>query len=213
MDRYVRCQQLFGDDFEKIQKSKILLLGVGGVGGFCLDALWRTGVKSITVVDFDTFEVSNQNRQLGSENVGKAKVDVMKSIYSGVEGLNLRVTPSWVESFDFEEFDLVIDAIDDMEAKVAIANRCSNRLISSMGGAKKRDSTLIQKASIWKTHGDALAKKFRHELKKSGFKGDFDVVFSPESPKCKELGSFVGVSGGLGFALSSLALEKICKNI
>ncbi len=209
MDKFSRCRLLFGDDFKKIQNSKILLLGVGGVGGFCLDALWRSGVENITIVDFDSFEITNQNRQLGSENLGEVKVDVMCRLYPGVKGFNLKVTPSWVESFDFEKFDLVIDAIDDMPAKVAIANKCSEKLISSMGGAKKTDPTQIEIASIWKTHGDALAKKFRYELKKSGFSKDFTVVFSPESPKCQGLGSFVSVTGSFGLTLASLAVKKI----
>ncbi len=209
MDKLSRCRLLFGEDFEKIQNSKILLLGVGGVGGFCLDALWRTGVEDITIVDFDIFEVTNQNRQLGSENIGKMKVDVMQKNYPGIKILNLRIAPSWVEEFNFEKFDLVIDAIDDMPAKVALAHKCSKKLISSMGGAKKTDPTLIQIASVWKTYGDGLAKKFRYELKKSGFSKDFSVVFSPENPKCQELGSFVGVTGSFGLALASLAIKKI----
>ena len=209
MDRFDRCRLLFGDDFAKIQNANILLLGVGGVGGFCLDALWRTGVENITIIDFDTFEVTNQNRQIGSENIGEIKVDVMAKIYSGIEALHVEVTPDWVDRFDFDGFDLVIDAIDDMHAKVALAHKCSHKLISSMGGAKKTDPTLIQVSSVWKTHGDGLAKKFRQELKKSHFKKDFDVVFSPEPPKCKELGSFVGVTGSFGLTLASLAIKKL----
>ncbi|MFK5881659.1 MAG: tRNA threonylcarbamoyladenosine dehydratase [Sulfurospirillum sp.] len=209
MDRYSRCKLLFGNDFQRIKNAKILLLGIGGVGGFCLDALWRTGVKEITVIDFDTFEVTNQNRQLGSENIDEIKVDVMQKIYNGIEAFNLKVTPKWVENFNFDRFDLVIDAIDDMPAKLALAHKCSYKLISSMGGAKKTDPTLIQISSIWKTHGDGLARKFRHELKKSNFKEDFDVVFSAENPKCQGLGSFVGVTGSFGLALASLAVKKL----
>jgi tRNA A37 threonylcarbamoyladenosine dehydratase len=207
--RFTRCRILFGDNFEKIQNSKVLLLGVGGVGGFCLDSLYRTGVKNITIVDFDTFEITNQNRQLGSEAIGMSKVERMKELYSGIEGYNLKITPKWVEEFDFEPFDLVIDAIDDMPAKVAIAMKCSDKLISSMGGAKKLDPTKIEIVDIWKTYNDGLAKKFRSELKKIGFKKKFDVVFSSELPNCKDLGSFVGVTGSFGLTLSSLALKKL----
>ena len=213
MDRFDRCRLLFGDDFLKIQNANILLLGVGGVGGFCLDALWRTGVKNITIIDFDTFEVTNQNRQIGSENVGEIKVDVMAKIYDGIEALHVEVTPDWVDRFDFDRFDLVIDAIDDMCAKVAIAHKCSHKLISSMGGAKKTDPTCIQVSSVWKTHTDGLAKKFRYELKRSGFNGDFEVVFSDELPLCKDLGSFIGVTGSFGLALASLAVRKIIERV
>ena len=133
----------------------------------------------------------------------------MKELYPGIEGYNLKITPEWVEEFDFEPFDLVIDAIDDMPAKVAIANKLSFKLISSMGGAKKLDPTKIEIIDIWKTHTDGLAKKFRSELKQIGFKKKFDVVFSSELPNCKELGSFVGVTGSFGLALSALAIKKL----
>ncbi len=209
MGRFARSKILFGEDFEKIENAKILLLGVGGVGGFCLDALHRTGVRDITIVDFDSFEITNQNRQIGSENIEETKVFVIQERYNGIKAINEKVTPKWVEDFDFSRFDLVIDAIDDMSAKVALANRCHSKLISSMGGAKKLDPTLIEIGSIWKTYGDGLAKKFRSELKKSGFSEDFTVVFSPESPKCRELGSFVGVTGSFGLALASLAIKKL----
>ena len=129
-DRFARSRLLFDKDFEKLQSKSILLLGVGGVGGFCLDSLYRTGIQNITIVDFDTFEITNQNRQLGSEALGMVKVDRMKELYPNIKGYNLKITPDWVEEFDFEQFDLVIDAIDDMPAKVAIAQKCSHKLIS-----------------------------------------------------------------------------------
>ena len=210
-DRFSRTRQLFEDDFEKLQSKKVLLLGVGGVGGFCLDSLYRTGIGSITIVDFDTFEVTNQNRQLGSEAVGVVKVERMKELYPGIDGYDLKITPQWVEEFDFEPFDLVIDAIDDMPAKVAIVQKVSHKLISSMGGAKKLDPTKIEITDIWKTYNDGLAKKFRNELKKIGFKKKFDVVFSSELPNCKELGSFVGVTGSFGLTLSALAIKKLLR--
>jgi len=209
MDRFSRTRLLFEDDFEKLQSKKVLLLGVGGVGGFCLDSLYRTGIGSITIVDFDTFEVTNQNRQLGSEAVGAVKVDKMKELYPGIDGYDLKITPKWVDEFDFEPFDLVIDAIDDMPAKVAIAQKVSHKLISSMGGAKKLDPTKIEITDIWKTYNDGLAKKFRSELKKVGFKKKLDVVFSSELPNCKGSGSFVGVTGSFGLALSALAIKRL----
>lgn len=207
--RYERVRSLLGEDFAKLREAKILLLGVGGVGGFCLDCLVRTGVESVTIVDCDTFELSNQNRQIGSENVGAVKVEHLHTLYPTVQALHARVTPEWVAQFDFSPYDLVVDAIDDMKAKVALAHAAGEKLISSTGGAKKLDPTKIELASIWKTHGDPLAKKFRYELKKSGFHGDFEVVFSPEPPLCKELGSFVGVTGAFGLTLCSAAIRKL----
>ncbi len=208
--RYQRCKLLFGGDFQKLSKSKVIIIGVGGVGSFCLDALYRSGVKDITIVDFDTFEITNQNRQIGSEQIGQKKVEVLSKKYPGVKPIVAKATDEWIEDFDFDPYDLVVDAIDDIPAKVALAKKTHHKLISSMGGAKRIDPTKIEKTSIWKTSIDPFAKKFRYELKKSGFKGDFEVVFSKELPiRCEGLGSFVGVTGSMGLALASLAIEKI----
>lgn len=209
--RFERSRSLFGDDFEKLQNAKVLLLGVGGVGGFCLDCLFRSGLQDITIVDHDSFDISNQNRQIGSDAVDEIKVIHLKTIYPTVQALHQKVTLEWCETFDFTPYDLVIDAIDDMKAKVALAHKAADKLISSTGGAKKLDPTKIEMNSVWKTHGDPLAKKFRYELKKSGFKGDFPVAFSPEEPRCKDLGSFVGVTGAFGLALCAKAVQEIIK--
>lgn len=208
-DRFSRCRLLFKDDFEKLQNSKVILFGVGGVGGFCLDALYRTGIQNVTIVDFDVYEITNQNRQIGSDKINSIKVNRMKELYPNIIPIEAKVTPEWIEKFDFDDFDLVIDAIDDMNAKVAIAKKTYPKLISSMGGAKKLDPTKIEVTNIWKTYGDPLAKKFRNELKKERFNKKFDVVFSSEESKCQGLGSFVGVTGSFGLTLASLAVKKL----
>lgn len=209
VDKFSRCRLLFNDKYNLLRTSKILLLGAGGVGSFCLDGLYRTGIEDITLVDFDTYDVTNQNRQIGSEATGKFKVERLKELYENITPLNTKVTNEWIQSFDFSQFDIVIDAIDDMDAKIALALYVSGEVsfISSMGGAKKLNPTKIQTASIWQTKGDPLAKKFRYKLRLAGFKGDFQVVFSDEISQCKELGSFVGVTGSFGLALCSLAVQ------
>lgn len=212
-DRFTRVCRVLGDDFEKLTQAHILLLGVGGVGSVCLDALFRTGIGSITIVDDDVYDITNQNRQLGSEAVGEVKVNHLASLYPNVHPIHALITPDWVEAFDFSPYDVVIDAIDDMKAKVAVANKVSEKLLSSSGSAKKIDPTRIRYTSIWKTHGDALAKKMRYELKKSGFEGDFITVFSDEEPICKELGSLMCVTGAFGFTLASLAIRKIIGHV
>ena len=125
--------------------------------------------------------------------------------------MNLKLTPSVISEFDFSEFDLIIDCIDDIPAKVAIAKICSKRLLSSMGGAKRLDPTKIKVASIWKTTNDPFARKIRYELKKAGFKGDYKVVFSTEAPNCVNLGSFIGVTASFGLNLASLAVNRLIK--
>ena len=210
--RFERCRVLLGDDFEKLCKAKILLLGVGGVGGFCLDCLVRSGVEDVTIVDFDRFDTTNQNRQIGSEKVGAVKVDRLAKLYPTITPIEAKVDDEWIENFDFSSFDLVLDAIDDIRAKIALAHKVSPKLISATGGARKLDPTKIEVASIWKTHGDPFARKIRYELKKSGFKGDFPALFSPEEPKCQTKGSFVGVTGTFGLVMCSVAIQKIIKS-
>ena len=207
--KYDRCRQLFGEDFTKLQRAKILLLGVGGVGSFCLDCLMRSGVSDITIVDFDRYDVTNQNRQIGSDAVGSLKVQRLAKLYPTVTPIVAKIDAEWVARFDFSPYDLVLDAIDDIRAKIALAHAAWPKLISATGGARKIDPTTIEIASIWKTHGDPFARKIRYELKKSGFKGDFTAIFSAESPKCRTKGSFVGMTGAFGLAMCSAAVQKL----
>ena len=210
-DRFTRIRWLFGDDgFERLQHSNVLVCGAGGVGGICVDALARSGVGHITLIDKDTFDITNQNRQIYSENVGGIKVDEFAKIYPYITPIQTLITPEFIASFDFSKFDVVIDAIDDITAKIALANAVDpGKFIASMGGAKRIDPTKIKVASVWKTSVDPLARKYRYELKRSGFNGNFDVVFSTEEPICKPLGSFMGVTASFGLNLASLAVKKI----
>ncbi len=210
--RYERCRMLMGEDFEKLRSAKILLLGVGGVGSFCLDCLHRSGVDDITIVDFDRYDETNQNRQIGSDKVGAVKVHRLKELYPTVTPIEVKIDKEWVEEFDFSPYDIVLDAIDDIKAKIALAHKVWPKLISATGGARKLDPTKIEVASIWKTHGDPFARKIRYELKKSGFKGDYPALFSPETPKCTQKGSFVGVTGSFGLAMCSEAVKKILES-
>ena len=210
--RYTRVKWLVGDEnYEKISRTRVLIFGLGGVGGICTDALFRTGFTKLTLIDADSFETTNLNRQIHSEHIGENKAEVFAKIYQA-KGIVAKVDEEFLSTFDLSKFDLIIDAIDDIPAKVALENKIDFKkqiFISSTGGARKLDPTLIKTTSIFKTYGDALAKKFRYELRKSGFKGDFDVVFSNEEAKCKNLGSFMGVTASFGLALASLALKKV----
>lgn len=201
---------LFGEeDFVKIQKAKVLILGVGGVGSFALDCLYRTGVRDITIVDFDTYEPSNQNRQIGSEAVGKKKTAHLQTLYPDIEAIDVKMDIDWVHNFDFEPFDIVIDACDTTRVKIEVAKKCYKKLIMAMGSAKRFDATKIEVASIWKVHGNALARKVRNELKRAKFNKNFTVIFSPEQDRCKEKGSFVGVTGSFGLVACSEAIKRI----
>ncbi len=209
--KHKRLEMLFGEkEHADLKDKKVLLLGVGGVGSFCLDCLYRSGIEDITIVDFDVYDESNQNRQMWSElHLGESKVDALKTHYPNVVAMHQKIDKTWVENFDFEPFDLVLDAIDDIHAKIAVVHKCHAKLIASMGSAKRLDPTQMEFVSIWKTEGDKFASKMRYELRKSGFKGDYKVIFTKEQPNCKEKGSFVGVTGSFGLALCAKAIERL----
>ncbi|PSM52221.1 tRNA threonylcarbamoyladenosine dehydratase [Campylobacter blaseri] len=219
IDRFTRSRWLFEDNFEKLQNAKVLVCGCGGVGGACIEALYRSGVINLTIIDCDTFEITNQNRQLGSENIGEKKVDVFKAKFENITPIFAKIDSDFVDKFDFSEFDFIVDAIDDINAKVMLANKIitnndnKTKFVSSMGGAKRLNPELIKITNIWKTNTDPFARKFRYELKKSGFKGNFDVIFSTELPKdMKNLGSFMGVTATFGLFLASYVVKKLIEN-
>jgi tRNA threonylcarbamoyladenosine dehydratase len=208
--KYNRIKLLVQDDFAKLENAKIILLGVGGVGSFCLDCLVRSGVGDITIVDFDTFDETNQNRQMWSElHVGENKVEALQKHYPHVKIINKRIDEQWVWDFDFDAYDLVLDAIDDTKAKLAVAQKCHKKLISSFGSAKRMDTTQIKVDDIWKTYGDKFGSKIRYELRKRGFKKKYKVIFSSEEAQVKEKGSFMAVTASFGLTMCAEAVKKI----
>lgn len=210
MEKYDRIKLILKDDFIKLEDAKIILLGVGGVGSFCLDCLYRSGVKKITIVDFDTYDVTNQNRQMWSQlHEGEKKVEALQKHYPEVEIIHKRIDEAWVQVFDFEPYDLVLDAIDDRHAKLALAQKCHKKLISSFGSAKRLDPTKVQVCDIWKSYGDKFGSKIRYELKKRGFNKKYKVIFSSEEAVVKEKGSFMGVTATFGLTMCAEAIKKI----
>ncbi|QFR49758.1 tRNA threonylcarbamoyladenosine dehydratase [Sulfurimonas lithotrophica] len=212
MAKYARIKTLLKEDFVKLEDAKIILLGVGGVGSFCLDCLIRSGVKDITIVDFDMYDESNQNRQMWSElHEGEIKVEALKEHYPNLKIINQKIDEDWVWNFDFDSYDLVLDAIDDTKAKIALAQKCYKKLISSFGSAKRIDASAVKVDDIWKTYGDKFGSKIRYELKKRGFKKKYKVIFSSEEARVKEKGSFMGVTATFGLFMCSEALKRLIK--
>ncbi|AXX94485.1 MULTISPECIES: tRNA threonylcarbamoyladenosine dehydratase [Arcobacter] len=213
--KYDRTKKLFGDDaFENFKNAKLILLGVGGVGSFALDALYNTGITNITIVDFDTYEESNMNRQMGSHgNIGRVKVEALKEKYPEVTPIHIKITPEWIDNFDFSSYDYILDAIDDIKPKVHLIKKYFTKVISTSGGAKRIDPSKIEYISIWDTYNDPFIKKVREELKKQGFKKKFKVIFSSENPNCIEKGSFEGVTGSFGLMMASVTIQKLLKKM
>lgn len=216
IDRYTRSRILFGDGFHAIQQKSVIVFGVGGVGSFVVDCLYRSGLQNITIVDKDCFDVTNQNRQIGAEHINEAKVVVLARLYPGITPLQRCVDEEFLKQYDIMGFDYIVDAIDDIQAKVKIAQIASHKplgkYIVSTGSAKKLSPLHIRVASVWKSHGDKFARKFRDHLKKAGIKSNFKVVFSPEAPKCKALGSFSAVTASFGLTIASEIIQDILQH-
>ncbi len=193
MERFSRTALLIGKDgVEKLNKSKVIVFGVGGVGGFAVEALARSGIGQIDVVDNDTVSFSNLNRQIIAtvDTVGKSKVEVIKdrilSINPNavVNTHNLFYSPETAKSFDFTKYDYIIDAIDSVTGKIELcvqAEKASVPIISSMGAGNKLDPTAFEVSDIYKTSVCPLAKVMRRELKARGIK-KLKVVYSKEEP-------------------------------
>ncbi len=212
MSKHDRIKLLLQDDFVKLEDANIILLGIGGVGSFCLDCLYRSGVKNITIVDFDTYDETNQNRQMWSElHENEVKVEALQTHYPEIKVINKRIDEQWVWDFNFDEYDLVLDAIDDTKAKLALAQKCYKKLISSFGSAKRLDPTQIKVDDIWKSYGDKFGSKIRYELRKRGFKKKYKVIFSSEEAVAKEKGSFMGVTAAFGLTMCAETIKFLRK--
>jgi tRNA A37 threonylcarbamoyladenosine dehydratase len=210
--RYSRCKTLFGEEnFIKLQNINIIILGVGGVGGHALDCLYRSGITNITIIDYDKYDESNQNRQIGSHAVGEDKLTVLKQLYPDIKTIHQKMDLEWLDNFDFEPFDIIVDSADTTKVKIELAKKEYKKLIMSLGSAKRYDTTKIEVASIWKSHGDALGRKIRYQLKKAKFDRNFTVVFSPEEDKCKDKGSCIAVTGAFGLTICSEVIKRVLK--
>lgn len=190
---YTRTEMLLGKEgVEKIKAAHVAVFGVGGVGGFAVEALARAGVGKITLIDSDTVSPSNINRQIiaTSKTVGRYKTEVagerIREINPecAVNCLNLFYSEESTGDIDLSSFDYVIDAIDSVRAKLFLiegATRLGVPIISSMGTGNKLDPTRFTVTDISKTHTCPLAKVIRTELKKRGIT-HLKVLFSNELP-------------------------------
>jgi len=189
-DFFSRSEALLGAQaMEALRDKRVILFGVGGVGSWCAEALVRTGLMHLTIVDDDMVQASNVNRQLPAtrETIGKPKVEVLRerllTIHPEAEIVALQKRyestpslPEGKESFDFhlEGYDYIIDAIDDVQAKTDLIFRASRvrgaKVFSSMGAALRFDPTQVRVAELFDVKGDALAKAVRARMKKIGMK-------------------------------------------
>lgn len=201
--KFDRTKRLLGETaMEQLQQAHVAVFGIGGVGGHAVDALVRSGVGEITIVDSDEVAESNINRQLiaTTKTVGRKKVEVMKEHLLEINPevkvhmYDCFFLPETKERFVFGDYDYVIDAVDTVTAKIALVEACQEAsvpIVSSMGAGNKLDPTAFEVADIYKTSVCPLAKVMRRELKKRNIK-HLKVVYSKEIPlEAKEDDTFV----------------------
>ena len=188
---YSRTETLIGKDSLNILKnSKVIVFGIGGVGSFTVESLCRCGIGEISLVDFDTIDITNVNRQIHAmlNNIGKYKVDEMKKRIELINPdikVNIfkeKLEKDNIEKFNLKYYDYVVDAIDTITSKIYLIKYCFENninVISAMGAGNKLDPTRFKVADIYKTSGCPLARVMRRELKKIGVK-KLKCVYSDE---------------------------------
>ncbi len=191
--QFERTKALIGEAaLEKLKNSHVAIFGIGGVGGFTAEALARAGVNKIDLIDNDTINLTNLNRQIVAlhSTIGQFKVDVMekraKDINPDIKINSFKIffDESSINQFDFSKYDYIIDAIDSVKSKLLLietAKKLNIPIISSMGTGNKLDPTKFQIADISKTSVCPLARVIRIELKKRGIK-NLKVLYSTEAP-------------------------------
>ncbi|MBO4484965.1 MAG: tRNA threonylcarbamoyladenosine dehydratase [Lachnospiraceae bacterium] len=193
LNQFSRTELLLGKAaMERLAGCRVAVFGIGGVGGYVCEALARSGVGALDLIDNDTVCQSNINRQIiaTQKTVGRYKTEVMKERIldinpdAVVNTCNCFFLPENASDFPFEKYDYVVDAIDTVTAKIELVLQCQKLgvpIMSSMGAGNKLDPTLFRVADIYKTSMDPLAKVIRWELKARGVK-KLKVVYSEETP-------------------------------
>ena len=230
-ETFSRTERLFGSDgMERLRQTRVILFGVGGVGSWCAEALVRTGVGHLTMVDPDIVAYSNINRQCpaSTSTVGRHKVEVMRerlldiNPQADIVAMAERFTADDAERFALDSYDYVIDAIDSMADKAALillACRTRATLLSSMGAALKMDPSRIAVTEFWKVKGCPLAASLRRRFKKAGTfpAKKFKCVYSDELLRNKPTdeadatfnGSLMHATGIFGLTLASLVVRSV----
>lgn len=224
-DQLTRIRTLLGDEkIKKLQSATVMVFGCGAVGSFAIEALARSGVGNIVLLDFDVVEKSNINRQLFAteSTLGCKKTDVAQERIADINP-NINVT-TFDMFFDDKSAlpvrpDFVIDAIDTVKSKLAVYRWCKQNdipFISSMGAARKTDPTKVKIDKISKTFACPLAATIRKAIRDTRI-GDFPVVFSTEAPAAhrsptKDFGSIITVTGTFGLFMANYAIKYLTKN-
>ena len=221
---FERLITLIGEDnVNKLKKANVLIVGLGGVGGYALETLVRSGVYNLTIVDGDIVELSNLNRQIISKRdvIGRPKVLVAQARTLEINpDVNLKVINEFISEDNFsllniDSFDYVIDACDDLNLKILlIKNADKYKLISSMGTANKMDMTRFKITTVDKTSYDPLAKIIRKKIKEEKIRTKFKVVSSDEKviKNGTKLGTIAYMPAVSGLLCASYVINDIIDN-
>lgn len=212
----------------RIRETRVLIIGVGGVGSWCAESLIRSGICHLTIVDSDCVEITNCNRQLmaTSRTIGRPKVEALRERLleicptAVIEAVQQVYNADTAESFHLAEYDYIVDAIDSVRDKADLILRVtalpkSTTLVSSMGAALRLDPFRVQHAEFWNVKGDALARALRERFKRDKHfpARKFQCVYSDEQahrdPTSDTIGSLCPVTATFGMALSGLILNHI----
>ena len=224
-NQYSRTELLIGkENVEKIKKAKVAILGLGGVGSYSVEALARVGIGHLVLVDYDQYDITNINRQLGAThlNIGKYKVDVMKERIleinpnAIVEAYRPDEIEGGEENIIDSSFTYVVDAIDTMANKLKVIEKCKKenvKIITATGAGNKIDATKFEVADIYKTSVCPVCKILRKELKQRNIQ-NLKVVYSKEIPKKpengeKNLGSISFVPSVMGLIAAGEVIKDI----
>lgn len=224
---FSRSEALLGEQsMEALRSKRVIIFGVGGVGSWAAECLIRTGLTHLTLVDGDTVQPSNVNRQLPAtrETIGMPKVEVLKARLltinpdAQISTVPEMMNDAWLQASGLSEYDYVIDAIDSVNDKVDLilyATRVRGlKIFSSMGAALRFDPTQVTTAELMAIKGDALAKAVRVRMKKLDrypYKKVRCVYSTEQAQRCEERGSLMQVTAVFGCTLASLVIDDIRK--
>lgn len=213
-------------NIDKLQNSSVMIAGLGGVGGTAFEALLRCGIGHFILIDSETFDETNLNRQIlcTRETVGKLKTEAAKERALSIdESVEVETFPTFIDENNILSFldkkpDLVVDAIDSVSSKVFLLASCVKRgipVVSSMGAGLRTNPTLLKISDIGQTFCDPLAKEVRRRLREEGIESGIKCVFSTEKPKAKEnnlIASACTVTSAFGNTLAQAALDTLLQN-
>ncbi len=218
---FTRTIQLLGEEgFRALQNARVILFGVGGVGGWCAEALLRTGIGHLTIVDFDKVDTTNLNRQVVAthDNIGQSKVfEMQKRLLSiapqaDIQAIERQYNAATADTFDLAQFDIVVDAIDMVECKALLLYRATQagcKVYSSMGAGRKTNPQKIRTAEFWKVQGCPLARALRTKMKKANLlpAAKIQCVYSEEISG--DQGTLAPVVGVFGMTLASMVINDL----